>query len=130
MKAITIPSSILISTMVGAILTACTTAPTKKTVTITPPTVVKAPNFTDLPADSCKGSETIHTPAKLSLNRRGDVTQVSGLKIKDTQLSHAITREFKRAKYTPYKVNGQPVARHLDVAIGLKCPTTKKSRFS
>ena len=122
MKTIFLPSLAIATT----VLTACTATPAKSTrTTITPPTVVKAPDFSDLPANSCRGSETIHTPAKLSLNKQGKVTHVSGLTVKDMQLSRAITREFKRAKYTPYKVNGQPVARHLDVAIGLKCPATK-----
>lgn len=104
-------------------LVACGTKPiTAPASTITPPQVVKSPDFRNLPTKSCKNGEFIHTPAILSLDKKGRVTNVSGIKVKDKELARQIRQEFQKAKYTPYLVSGQPVARNLDVAISLKCP--------
>lgn len=109
-------------------LVACgTTKPIKQASTaITPPQVVKSPDFRHLPTKSCKNGEFIHTSAILALDKQGQVTGVSGLTVKDKELALHITQAFKKAKYTPYLIHGKPVARNLDVAISLKCPT--KSR--
>lgn len=101
------------------ILSACAT---KNQNTITPPTIVKAPDFSKLSAKSCRGGEFINTPAVLKLNKHGKVTDVYGLTIQDKNLAKQITTQFKKAVYTPYKHNGTPIARNLDVAIRLKCP--------
>lgn len=101
------------------ILTACAT---KNHHTITPPTIVKAPDFSKLSTKSCRDGEFINTPAVLKLDKRGKVTDVYGLTIQDKKLAKQITTQFKKAIYTPYKHNGVPITRNLDVAIRLKCP--------
>ncbi len=92
---------------------------------ITPPSVVKSPDFSELSTKSCKNGETISTPATLALDKQGKVTLVSGLTIKDKQLARQIKEKFKQAKYTPYLQHGTPIARPLEVSISLTCPQRK-----
>lgn len=109
---------------VGALLmTACASkTPTTQGTVISLPAVVVPPDFSNLSTKSCKNGEYIHTPAVLSLDKQGKVTAVSGIKVKDRQLAREISDEFMKAKYTPYRKNGTPIAHRLDVAISLKCP--------
>lgn len=120
----------LLFVAIGSVgLVACSSKqPTQKppSAVVIPPNVVKSPDFRNLPTKSCKNGEFIHTPAVLALDKQGRVTGVSGLTVKDKELAWHIRQEFQKSKYTPYLVGGKPVARNLDVAISLKCPT--KSR--
>lgn len=100
------------------VLSACTA----KHQPITAPTVVKAPDFSDLPTKSCKNGEVISTPATLTLDKQGKVTAVKGIKVKDKELARQITQQFKKARYTPYLENGTPIARPLQVSMSLQCP--------
>lgn len=109
------------------LLTACaSTPPASQNNNITAPTVVRSPDFRNLPTTSCKNGEYIHTPVVLALNKQGEVTQVSGIKVKDKQLAHQIGEQFKKAKYTPYLKDGVPISHHLNVAISLKCPQKRR----
>lgn len=104
-------------------LTACaSTSPAPQKSNVTAPTVVRSPDFRNLPTTSCKNGEYIHTPAVLLLNKKGEVSDVVGLKLKDQHLAGQISHEFKKAKYTPYLKDGVPISHHLNVAISLKCP--------
>lgn len=108
-------------------LTACaSTSPAPQKSNVTAPTVVRSPDFRNLPTTSCKNGEYIHTPVVLALNKQGEVTQVSGIKVKDKQLAYQIGEQFKKAKYTPYLKDGVPISHHLNVAISLKCPTKRR----
>lgn len=89
---------------------------------ITPPTIIKAPDLTNLPIQSCKNGETIITPATLKLNKQGEVTDVFGLTVKDKNLANQIITQFKKARYTPYLQQGTPIAKDLPIVIRLKCP--------
>lgn len=109
------------------ILTACatknqSTSITIKEDTITTPAIIKAPDFSKLSAKGCQGGERIYTTAVLKLNKQGDVTDVYGLDLANKALAKDIASQFKKAKYTPYKHNGVPIAKNLIVSISLQCP--------
>lgn len=108
-------------------LTACSTTQAPKTPAnaITPPTIVKSPDLTNLPTKSCKNGETIITPATLKLNKQGKVVDVFGLTVKDKQLASQIIAQFKQAQYTPYLQAGTPIAKDLPIVIRLKCPKNR-----
>ncbi|MDO4896508.1 MAG: hypothetical protein Q3971_04010 [Moraxella sp.] len=121
---------ILLSVVGASALIACTTttpSPQQQAhIAITLPSVVQPPDFRHLSTKSCKNGEYIHTPAVLALNKQGQVTAVSGLTVKDKQLAHQISEQFKKSKYTPYLRDGKPFAHKLDVAVSLKCPRKNK----
>lgn len=102
------------------VIAACSTTQKPQSI-ITPPSIVKSPDFRGLSAKSCRGGEIIKTPATLKLDKQGRVTDVYGLTVRDKKLASQITTQFKKAKYTPYLQNGVPIAKDLKVVISLKC---------
>lgn len=113
---------ILVLLLSALFVVACATKKYPDTNTITPPKVIKSPDFTKLSAKSCKSGEVIKTSATLRLDKYGKVTDVYGLDVQDVHLASQIIDQFKRAKYTPYLQGGVPIAKNLNVVLSLTCP--------